>query len=175
MVSFLLSEYCLIVTSGNDKTLCRHEGNINPVDDWSGDDVTVKMNGKTIDTISKGFTKFKHCIFHSNIDLVNDQIQIEKTNKDEVCITSLTIEFEEKTKQILVGKSNDKSSFWIGDDLCFDEFISTRQVIFKKVFFVQFFKITIQNGSAITSACTQFKPFSRSGQLLEFDLTVPLF
>ena len=116
------------MNSGNNQTLCRHESSDIGTEDWSGDNIALKLNGKTIDTLPKGFKNFKHCIFHSNIDLVNDQIIIEQTNEDEVCITSLKIEFQGQIHEILVGKENNKSSFWIGDEFCFDDFISTRQV-----------------------------------------------
>ena len=65
------------------------------------------------------------------IDIKNDQFQLERTNNDGVCITSLTV----NGIQILVGKNNDLQSFWIdgNDPSCLDDFTTTKQM-------------TIQNG-----------------------------
>ena len=62
---------------------------------------------------------------------MNDRFQLESTTTNGVCITSLSVD----GKQLLVGKNNDKQSFWIDSNQndCLDDWMGTSQ-------------ITIQNG-----------------------------
>ena len=78
-----------------------------------------------------GFNDFEYCFRSDQIDKINDQFQLERTNSDGVCITSLTVD----GKRILVGKNNDMQNFWIdgNHNNCLDDFTGTTQ-------------ITIQNG-----------------------------
>ena len=78
-----------------------------------------------------GFNDFEYCFRSDQIDKINDQFQLERTNSDGVCITSLTVD----GKRMLVGKNNDMQNFWIdgNHNNCLDDFTGTTQ-------------ITIQNG-----------------------------
>ena len=94
-----------------------------------------------------GFNDFEYCFRSDQIDKINDQFQLERTNRDGVCITSLTVD----GKQMLVGKNNDLESFWIDGDQnnCLENFMGTT-------------KITIQNGLGkfqIDSALRIYEPY----------------
>ena len=75
------------------------------------------------------FTDFEHCFHLTQIDTKNDELKLESTSSDGVCITSLTVD----GKQLLVGKNGDMKTFWIDGDQkgCFAEFTSTPQVTIK--------------------------------------------
>lgn len=126
-----IDKYCIRVTSSADENLCQHYIDGAGPNNYPGGEIKLNYNGKTIATIPKSFTNFEHCFPLDQIDKANDQFQLERTNTDGVCITSLTVD----GNQLLVGKNNDLQSFWIDGDHnnCLDDFMGTTQ-------------ITIQNG-----------------------------
>ena len=75
------------------------------------------------------------------VDEENDRFQLQSSNTDGVCITSISV----NDVKVLVGKNNDKSIFWIdgNQNECNEEFMSSQQ-------------ITIKNGEIISSRCKGF-------------------
>ena len=82
-----------------------------------------------IATIGAGFKQFEQCWNQEDVDTANDEFQLQSSNIDGACITSLSI----NGNQLLVGKNNDLQSFWIdGDDrYCLDDFMSSSQITIK--------------------------------------------
>ena len=64
-----------------DEDICSGGGY--EAEDWSGGDLNLNLNGKTIATASHGFLNFEHCFEAS----INDKITLKATNTDGVCIT----------------------------------------------------------------------------------------
>ena len=128
------------MTSSNDESLCQHAVPAAGPKDWAGGDIELKHNGKTIATMPRGFKEFEHCLDMDDVDLPNDKFQLQSSNGDGACITSLSININ----QLLVGKNSNLPSFWIdgNDQYCLDDFMSTSQ-------------ITLQNEQVISSICKQ--------------------
>ena len=97
-------EYCIRVTSSEDQNLCTHH-TAGP-SSWSGGAINLIINGEKRDTLSTGFTDFEYCAAWDQIDVLNDKIQLQSTNSDGVCITSVSLNGNE----MLVGKLNDQPS-----------------------------------------------------------------
>ena len=72
------------------------------------------------------------------MDVANDEFQLQSSNTDGACITSLSI----NGNQLLAGKNNNLQSFWIdaNDRYCLDDFMASSQ-------------ITIKNGQVDSSDC----------------------
>jgi len=140
-------KYCLRMTSSRDEALCQHAVNGAGPKDWAGGDITIKHNSKTVAIIPSGFEDFEYCF--NEVDVSNDKIQLQSSNSDGVCITSLSI----NDKKLFVGKHNEQQSFWmdrrIDKQFCSDDFISTSD-------------ITIQNGQVISSTCKRLNPPAES-------------
>ena len=119
------------MTSSEDEDLCTHPNENYGPQNWDGGAIDLKRNGETVATIPRGFDEYEHCFRADQIDKINDQFQLEGTTTNGVCITSLTV----GGKQLLVGKNNDRESFWIDSNQndCLDDWMGTSQ-------------ITIQNG-----------------------------
>ena len=127
-------KYCIRVTSSADPNLCKPYAAYN----YLGGGINFIINGEVKDTLARGFTEFEYCSKWDEIDIENDKIQLQSTSTDGVCITSLSL----NDNQILVGKLNDRPSFWIDGDpgACLDHFMSTPQITFK-------------NGEVLSSFC----------------------
>ena len=133
------------MTSSDDESLCQHaQPNAGPKD-WAGGDIAIKHNGETVATIPSGFKEFEYCLDMDDVDVPNDKFQLQSSNGDGACITSLSININ----QLLVGKNSNLPSFWIdgSDQYCLDNFMSSSQ-------------ITIQNGQVNSSVC---KPMGQDG------------
>ena len=106
-----------------DETLCSGGGN--KAKNWLGGDIYLNQNGRTIASTSYGFLNFEHC-FGAMRD---DEFQLQASNDDGVCITSLSF----NGKQLLVGKNNDLPSFWMNQRLpkCSNGHMTTPQITFK--------------------------------------------
>ena len=93
----------------------------------------------------RGFKEFEYCFNMDFVDVANDKFQLQSSNGDGACITSLSININ----QLLVGKNSNLPSFWIdgNDQYCLDDFVSSSQ-------------ITIQNGQISSSVC---KPLGQDG------------
>jgi hypothetical protein len=141
----LNEKYCIRVTSSDDESLCQHVVTGAGPKDSAGGDILIKHNGDTIATMPRGFKEFEHCLELDEIDVANDKFQLQSSNGDGACITSLAININ----QLLVGKNNNLPSFWIdgNDQYCLENFMSTSQ-------------ITIQNGQVNSSTC---KPMNQDG------------
>ena len=72
------------------------------------------------------------------VNVEQDIFQFEASNNDGVCISGLQV----NGQQLMVGRQNDKSEFWIDGDtnVCNDNNMSTPQ-------------ISIKNGTVYSSAC----------------------
>ena len=129
-------KYCIVVKSSEQEDLCYHPSA--SASTWTGDDLNFLVNGELVRTIPGGFTEFEYCQSWDKVDVQNDRFQIQSTTSDGVCITGVTI----NGKEMLVGKLNDKQSFWIdGDEQdCIDNHMSTPQITFK-------------NGEVLSSYC----------------------
>merc|ERR1719197_675126 len=131
-------KYCLRMTSSRDEALCQHAVAGAGPKDWTGGDIAIKHNSKTVAIMPRGFEDFEYCF--NGIDVSTDKIQLQSSNTDGVCITSLSI----NDKKLFLGKHNEQQSFWIDRQLdeqfCLDDFMSTSE-------------ITIQNGNVISSTC----------------------
>ena len=133
-----LERYCIRVTSSNDESLCQHViPNAGP-NSWAGSDIVIKHNGVTVTTMPAASTGFEYCL--DDIDIAVDELQLQSSSENGVCITSLSI----NRNQLFVGKNNNLTSFWIdgNDQYCLDDFMSTSQ-------------ITLQNEQVISSICKQ--------------------
>ena len=88
--------------------------------------------------MERGFKEFIKCWNQEVVDVANDEFQLQSSNTDGTCITSLSI----NENQLLVGKNNDLQSFWIdgNDRYCLNFFMSSSQ-------------ITIKNGQVDSSDC----------------------
>ena len=141
-------KYCIVITSSEHEDLCYHHSA--SVSAWAGDDMKFLVNGEVVRTIPGGFTKFEYCPSWDEVDVENDRFQIQSTSTDGVCITGITM----NGKEMLVGKLNDKPSFWIDGNQqdCMDDHMATPQITFK-------------NGEVLSSYCKGiFRNFySRSG------------
>ena len=126
------------MTSSNDESLCQHAHPNNGPQHWAGGDIAIKHNGETVATMPQGFGEFEYCLNMDDIDIANDELQLQSSSGDGVCITSLSID----NIPLFVGKNKNLPSFWIdeNDQYCLDDFMSTSQ-------------ITIQNGQVISSLC----------------------
>ena len=116
-----------------DEKLCTGFGN--KAKNWLGGDIYLNQNGRTIATTKYGFLNFEHCVGAAR----DDEIQLQASNDDGVCITSLSLNGE----QVLVGKNNDLPSFWINqkNPRCFQgRHMTTSQ-------------ITIKNAEIYSSQC----------------------
>ena len=124
-----------------DFSLCQHHEDPDGSGpySWSGGAIELKHNGETIATLPGSFEEFEHCL--EDVTMY-DIFELQSTNGDGVCITSLSI----NKKQLLVGESNNLESFWIDSDqnYCMDDFMSSSL-------------IKIQNGQIISSACKNRK------------------
>ena len=131
-------KYCIRLTSSGDQNLCNLKHNDQPPTAWIGSEINLVINGEVKDSLKRGFTEFEYCQSWDEIDVENDKIQLQSTSTDGVCITSLSL----NGNQMLVGKLNDQSSFWIDEDHrnCMDDHMSTPQITFK-------------NGEVLSSYC----------------------
>ena len=79
--------------------------------------------------MEKGFNEFVQCWNQDDADVANDEIQLQSSNTNGVCITSLSI----NGNQLFVGKHNVLQSFWIDEDdrYCLDNFMSSSQITIK--------------------------------------------
>ena len=129
-------KYCIVVTSSEHQDLCYHHSA--SVSAWAGDEMNFLVNGELVRTIPSRFTKFEYCPSWDEVDVENDRFQIQSTSTNGICITGITI----NGKQMLVGKLNDKPSFWIDGNQqdCMDNHMSTPQITFK-------------NGEVLSSYC----------------------
>ena len=134
---FNLERYCIRVTSSNDESLCQNVIPNGP-NSWAGSDIVIKHNGVNVATMPAASTEFEYCL--DDIDIAVDELQLQSSSEDGVCITSLSI----NSNQLFVGKNNNLTSFWIdgNDQYCLDDFMSTSQ-------------ITLQNEQVISSICKQ--------------------
>ena len=128
------------MTSSNDESLCQHAVTIAGPKDWAGSDIVIKQNGVSVATMPAASTEFEYCFNMDDIDIAVDELQLQSSSENGVCITSLSI----NSNQLLVGKNNNLTSFWIdgNDQYCLDDFMSTSQ-------------ITLQNEQVISSICKQ--------------------
>jgi len=143
-------KYCLRMTSSRDEALCQHAVAGAGPKDWTGGDIAIKHNSKTVAIVPSGFEDFEYCF--NGVDVSNDRIQLQSSNSDGVCITSLSI----NDKKLFLGKHNEQQSFWIDrqidEQFCLDDFMSTSE-------------ITIQNGQVISSTCKKDDFFSSHGYI----------
>ena len=123
---------CIKITSNMDDDLCSGGGN--KAENWLGGDINLNLNGETIATTSHGFLDFEHCVEASIVD----ELQLQATSTDGVCITSLSV----NNKQLLVGKNGDLPSFWMSTNRlkCTGQRMTTSE-------------ITIKDGKIISSEC----------------------
>ena len=79
--------------------------------------------------MEKGFNEFVQCWNQDDVDFANDKIQLQSSNTDGTCITSLSI----NGNQLFAGKNNDLQSFWIDEDdrYCLNNFMSSSQITIK--------------------------------------------
>ena len=140
-----LEKYCIRVTSSEDESLCQHVKKEKGPSDFAGGDITINHNGVKIATIERGFQEFIQCWYKEDFDVSNDEFQMQSSNGNGTCITSLSI----NGNQLLVGKNNDQQSFWIdrNNRYCSNDFMSSSQ-------------ITIKNGQVDSSDC---KPLYQDG------------
>ena len=124
--------------SSYDESLCQHAVSVAGPEDWAGSDIFIKQNGVNVATMPAASTEFEYCLDFGDIDVANDELQLQSSSGDGVCITSLSI----NNNQLFVGKYNNLSSFWIdeNDQYCLNDFMSTSQ-------------ITIRNSQVISSLC----------------------
>ena len=111
----------------------------------SGDPVRLFHNGVRVATAPEGFKTFDHCIDYDDVDIQNDEFRLKAGGGDRVCITSLHVEYIKdnivNSKQILVGKNNDLTSFEFDTPgVCLDNKLRTAS-------------LTIQDGVVIESEC----------------------
>ena len=106
-----------------DEKLCSGGGN--KAKSWLGGDIYLNKNGQTIASTSYGFLNFEHCVGASS----DDEFQLEASNDDGVCITSLSV----NDNQLLVGKNNDLPNFWMNQRnvKCTNGHMTTSQITFK--------------------------------------------
>ena len=125
------SDYCLVIKSNGQQPCNNH---------WRGGEIYLKINGELHLILNEGFEEEEYCLPMHQVDIENDQIQLQSSNDNAVCISS----FEVNGQQLLVGNSNSQKFFWIdgNQNRCDDNFMSTPQ-------------ITIQNGKVISSKCTE--------------------
>ena len=136
--NFHSENYCLLITSSNDQTLCRHIFSSVGPNKWSGGKIEVKYNDIKIAELPPKFTEFQHCFDIKQLNVQNDRIKLQSTNGNGVCITRLSL----NNTDLLFGKNNNLSSFWIdkNDKYCSNDSMSTSE-------------ITIQNKQVISSSC----------------------
>ena len=117
-----------------DEELCSIGGN--QANNWLGGEINLNQNGEKIATLPYGFTNFEYCVGASH----DDEFQLQATNDDGVCITSLAI----NNNQLLVGKDENQESFWMNQKLpkCSNDQMTTSQ-------------LTIQNGNIVSSECVE--------------------
>ena len=115
-----------------DEKLCSGGGN--KANNWLGGDIYLNQNGRTIATTKYGFLNFEHCVGAAR----DDEFQLQASNDDGVCITSLSV----NDKQLLVGKNNDLPNFWMNqrNPKCTKSHMTTSQ-------------ITVKNGEIFSSQC----------------------
>jgi len=104
----------------------------------------VKYNDVKIGGLPPRFTEYRHCFDIKQLNVQNDRFQLQSTNGNGVCITRLSL----NNTDLLFGKNNNLSSFWIdkNDQFCSNDSMSTTQ-------------ITITNEQVISSSC---KPANQS-------------
>ena len=126
------------MTSSNDEVLCKHAFTSVGPNKWSGGIIEIKHNGEKIAEIPQRFTDYQQCFDFENLNIETDRFQLQSSNGNGVCITSLYLNH----KKIFVGKNNDLSSFWIdkNDKYCSNSSFSTSE-------------ITIQNERIVSSSC----------------------
>ena len=127
------SDYCLVIRSTSQSPCNEY---------WRGSSIYLKINGQLHKTLNYGFEEEKYCLPMHQVNIESDQIQLQSSGTDGVCISS----FEMNGQQLLVGKWNSQTVFWIdgNQNRCDDERMATSQ-------------ITIQNGRVISSECKQGK------------------
>ena len=109
---------------------------------WYGDPITLFHNDVEKTKIPNRFTDFEYCIDMAEVDIENDKFKLLAGGTDGVCINSLYV----NNKQILVGKSNDLTSFEFDrpdsheKPVCLDNQLKTSS-------------LTIKNGQVIESEC----------------------
>ena len=115
-----------------DEKLCSIGGN--QANNWLGGEINLNQNGEKIATLAYGFTNFEYCVGASH----DDEFQLQATNDDGVCITSLAV----NNNQLLVGKDENQQSFWMNQKLpkCSNDQMTTSE-------------ITIKNGNIVSSEC----------------------
>ena len=130
--------YCLLIKSSNDETLCRHIFSSVGPKKWSGGKIEVKHNDVKIAELQPRFTEYEHCFDIKQLNIQNDRFQLQSTNGNGVCITRLSL----NNTDLLFGKNHNLSSFWIdkNDQFCSNNSMSTTQ-------------ITIANEQVISSSC----------------------
>ena len=95
------------MTSSDDESLCQHIVPAAGPKDWAGGDIAIKHNGETVATIPRGLKEFEYCLDMDDVDVPNDKFQLQSSNGDGACITSLSININ----QLLVGKNSNLPSF----------------------------------------------------------------
>jgi len=103
-----------------DEQLCSIGGN--QANNWLGGEINLNQNGEKIATLPYGFTNFEYCVGAS----YDDEFQLQATNDDGVCITSLAI----NNNQLLVGQDQNQQSFWMNQKLpkCSNDQMTTSQL-----------------------------------------------
>ena len=106
-----------------DEKLCSGGGN--KVKNWLGGEIYLNQNGRTIASTSYGFLNFEHCVGAAR----DDEFQLQASNDDGVCITSLSV----NGKQLLVGKNSDLPNFWMNqkNPKCSNSHMTTSQITIK--------------------------------------------
>ena len=98
----------------------------------------MNVNGVQKSIIPSRFKEHRYCLSSNQVNVEKDQIQLQSSSKDGVCIQNLMV----FGKKIHYGVSNDLSRFWIdgNHNSCRNDNMVSSQV-------------TIQNGEIISSKC----------------------
>lgn len=98
----------------------------------------MNVNGVQKDIIPSRFQEYRYCLSSDQLNVEKDQIRLQSSNADGVCIQSLSV----FGKKIRYGVSQDLSRFWIDGN---QNSCSIKNMISSQV--------TIQNGEIISSKC----------------------
>lgn len=130
-------DICLRITSSENEELCKNDFE-NGFKNWSGGEIILNYNNIPVATLQNGFNDFHYCFQSDQDEFQKAFIRLQSTSDDEVCITGLFL----NDHQILVGKNNDKKSFWLHQNQtsCSDVYMITDQ-------------LTIRNGTVTSSSC----------------------
>ena len=115
--------------------------------DWKGGEIYINVNNIRMQTIPRGFEgTFPFCIVSDKFNVAQAIIQLESSDIDGVCITSLQINNE----ILLLGKSKSKSEFWIDGNK--NECSYNRNGA-SEISVVAAPEISIRNGNVYSSPC----------------------